>query len=209
MLRHKEHQPVLVTLLPQIDEAQLPQSIEALQDRIERAEREAENKLTLFREGLREWAADWVRQTAKAVAVHQTEHTLRLGRRGVQRLKARIAELLAQLPARVEQELTPEILLTDELSSGQVALVIDRRFEKVLRRLLGALMPLLARAGYSKDRHWLDEQGEGRLELPPDLRSLLDELVAALAEAKVCEAKIRYFDRQLQQRAAERLWEGV
>ncbi|RME76675.1 MAG: hypothetical protein D6776_00850 [Planctomycetota bacterium] len=199
---------MLVRLLPQIDEASLPADIEALERRRAEAERLAERKLELLREGLKAFAADWVRRTAKETAVAQSEHTLRLGRRGVARLKRRVEELAAELPAHVDGVLRPEDLDTGEASSGQVPLIIDRRFQRAIRSVLAELFPILARAGYQRSAHWFDAD-HGQLELPPDLRSLIDEIVEALAEAKVCEAKLRYFDRQSQARAAQRLWEGA
>jgi hypothetical protein len=206
-LKRSHPEPMLVTLMPQVDEASLPKSFEELEKRVSASERRAERKLELFREGLKAYAARWAQDTAKQVAVSQNEHTLRMGRRGVHTLKQRIEELATTFPRRIDREFTHEYLQTGDVSSGQVPLLIDRKFQHGIRSLLGELFPLISRAGYQRDRHWFDADS-GSLELPADLRMLLDEMVEALAETKVCQAKMRYFDQQSRKQAAERLWDG-
>jgi nucleoid-associated protein YgaU len=194
-----------------------PATIDGLARRLADLEAQARRDLGTFRAALREFAGPWFRETAKRVAVSQAQATMALGRERIAATKRAIEERIQGLEAAIAKEFTPErYTATNGASSGQVAPLIERRFETGIRRVLSTLFPVLEAAGYARDEHWLEveppqEPPRGRyrtpLELPPDIRDLIGKIVEALTEERVVEAKIEYFGKQREKETAARLWE--
>jgi hypothetical protein len=190
--------------------------VERLGARICELKAATERQAALFREALREFATHWLREAAKKVAVSQHAVTLGLGETRIAALKREIEERVRGLEDVIAREFAPARALdTQAASSGQVAALIHRRFEEGVRRVLAVLGPLLEKAGYARDEHWVEaEPAEGgrprfagALDLPPDLRELMEKIAEAITEQKVAEAKIAYYDKQSEKELAAELWE--
>jgi hypothetical protein len=187
-----------------------PERVEWLGRRICELKEATTRDLGVFRAALREFAAGWYRETAKRVAVGQSAVTLGLGRHRIHDLKAEIEARILGLEEAIDREFSVDSALeaARAASSGQVAPVIARRFEDGIRHVLAGLGATLEKYGYARDEHWLDGAHRRPLELPPDLRDRMDQIAEAIAEQKVAEAKIAYYDRQHDREIAADLWEN-
>ncbi len=172
--------------------------------------------LAVFREALKEFSGQWMREAAKRTAIAQNTRTLALGRGEIAKLKRAIEEHLGGLEPVIGEEFTLEKYGdAAPASSGQVSALVERRFERGIRTVLATLGPVLERAGYVRDEHWVDaEAPEGQrgrypyvLELPPDLSDLISKVAEAITDVKVAEAKIAYFDKQRDKELAAELWD--
>ena len=193
-----------------------PARIQALGAKITELTGRVDREIGTLREALTQWAQVWMRDVAKKVAIAQNAVTLGLGRPRIGQLKREIDERAAAVPAAVAREFTvARYADVTSASSGQVSAVIERRFEDGIRRILQPLGPVLERAGYHRDEHWVEvEPAEGQrtryphvLELPPDLHDLIGRIAEAITDQKVAEAKITYYDKQRDKEIAAELWE--
>jgi hypothetical protein len=157
-----------------------------------------------------------MRDAARRVAVSQSAVTLGLGRERIAGLKRAIEDRIAGLEAAIAREFVPERYATAEgASSGQVAPLLERRFEAGVRKVLATVYGTLEAHGYRREQPWLDGEADdatrGRLkahvELPPDLRDLIGRVIESVTEECVVEAKISYFERQHEKEIAAQLWE--
>lgn len=200
------------------EEAQpYPARIEDLGRRICELGQNTERELAAFRQELRDYAATWMRETARKVAVAQNAVTLSLGRAKIGALKRELDDRIVYLDDAIAKEFTIDRYAgVREASSGQVSAVIERRFEDGVRRILAQLGPILERAGYARDEHFVDvDAPEGQRTRHPlqlDLPSALEERISRIAEwiteQKVAEAKIAYYDKQRDKEIAAELWDN-
>ncbi len=189
----------------------------ALARRREELRAAARRDLDLFREALREFAAQWIRETARRIAISQPEVTIGLGRERIAALKREVEAAIKGLDREIAREFTPERYADAQgASSGQVPPLLERRFEGGIRRVLALLYPIMKAAGYAPDDRWIEAEPadparsryRAPLELSPDIRELIGRIVEAIAEERVVDAKLAYCDRQRQKEAAARLWES-
>ena len=115
----------------------------------------------------------------------------------------------------IDDEFTPQKTVdTRDVSSGQIASLLERRVDASLRRLLVGVNPIVEEAGYKHDHLFfdLDRGGTGllerRLDLPGDILNILRDIVDTLVELKADEAKIGVLDRKRARKLAEEMWEG-
>lgn len=119
--------------------------------------------LSEFRNALLEWLPQRIRDSAKEIAIAQTDVTLRLPKEKMAALKASIDDIIAALEVEIETEFTPlKIVDTREVSSGQIASLLDKRVDEGIRRLLFMLTPVLEKAGYKKTTSSSRRSGRGR-----------------------------------------------
>lgn len=167
-----------------------------------------------FRDGVKEWLPQKVRDTAKEIAVAQTDVTLRMPKEKMAGLKRAIDEYVGSLDQAIEEEFTPQRTVdTRDVSSGQIASLLERRVDAAIRRLLVGLNPILEKAGYRKDHLFFEKERDGlgllerRVDLPGDLLNILRDVVDTLIELKADEAKIGVLDRKKARKLAEETWE--
>jgi len=172
--------------------------------------------LSEFRNALLEWLPQRIRDSAKEIAIAQTDVTLRLPKEKMAALKASIDDIIAALEVEIETEFTPlKIVDTREVSSGQIASLLDKRVDEGIRRLLFMLTPVLEKAGYKKDHLFFEKERAGtgllerRVELPGDLLNILRDIVDTLIELKTDEAKMGVLDRKKARKLAEDMWENT
>jgi len=194
------------------DAAKIPE----LEAQIQELEREADRSLALCRAAMVPFAETWMRDEAKAVAVQQDEHTVRLGRKGILEVKTAIHEHAEELRGPIEEEFTSErYARAADASSGQVRTLIARRFDLGFRRILATLYPLLERFGYKKDAQWGEPGTDSRpaypvsLDVPADIRDHIRRIIDALTQGKVCEAKIAYYKKLRGKEIASEIWDSV
>lgn len=182
-----------------------PERVRGVEDHIATTRGAIRGGLEAFRAALHPFAADCLRDAAKRVAIAQNAHTLALGRGELSRLKGAIEEYAQDpLPRAIEQEFTVERYgEASGASSGQVATIIPRRFDDGIRKLLLGIGPILERFGFGKD-----DAALSALELPDDLKGLIAEVVDAITDIKVAEAKLQCFERQREKELAAELWES-
>ncbi|MFC1706474.1 hypothetical protein ACFL59_06565 [Planctomycetota bacterium] len=199
-------------------EPSTPQRITELEARIRMLTERIRATVWFFREALQSYAAEWMRKTAKAVAVSQYEHTLKIGRGKLHDAKERVEKHLQTLADRITEEFTiEEYGDAPDVSSGQVNAVISRRFEGGIRSLLATLTPILTKSGYRRDEH-LVEGGPTAgnragfpvvLDLPPDILEQIQKVADSITEIKIAESKILYFERHREKEVAADLWDDV
>ncbi len=180
-------------------------------------DRDIEADLVLFRAGLAEFAAGWMREHARRIAVSQNQVTLKLGRKRVAELKGQIDDHIRIVPDLIESEFTLERYGQGiQGSSGQVSAVVARQFEQGVRRVLATVYPVLEDSGYARDEHFLDDEPAGAsprprfappFELPPDLDDLVQRIADRVTDRKVVEAKIAAHEVQSHKVQAARLWD--
>lgn len=202
---------------PGAGDVPFPAKVRELEAEIRELKARIVTGIAIFREALKEWSGQWMRENAKRVAISQNGRTLALGRGEIARLKRDIDAHIHTLEGPIDEEFTLERYGdAGSASSGQVHTVIERRFEAGIRKVLATLGPVLVRAGYAHDDHFVEseppEPGRTRyphsLELPPDLRDHISKVSDAITDVKVTEAKIGYLDKQRDKQLAAELWEN-
>ncbi len=194
-------------------------------------DRTIEDALGAFRRAVVEYAAGWLRETAKKVAVSQNDVTLQLGRDGIVKTKQRIDDLVKTLPNEAAKEFTLERFGsgTFAASSGQVSVLVERRFDEAIRRLLAPIGAVMEAAGYQKTGPLLVDVGEASLagaaslgaakprpgarppvaplELTPPLAAQVAKVAEAVTDAKVCDAKVGALELEFEKDKAADLWD--
>src|SRR5207244_12662619 len=101
------------------------------------------SRLAIFREALKEFASQWMRDAAKKTAIAQNTHTLTLGRGDLGKLKRAIEDHAAALDGPIAEEFTFEKYGdAASASSGQVSAFVERKFEVGIRKVLATLNPI-------------------------------------------------------------------
>jgi hypothetical protein len=208
--------------LPRLKDAQrnpnlLPQHIRALTERIREDRAGIITKLSILREGLKEFFPLWLRERARLVAVAQEDHTIRMGRDGIGKMKRMVEDHIKTFADAIDEEFSVENYGDADCSSGQVAGVMKRRFEHGMRTILSDANRIFRAAGYKKDDTFLEpelpdptgDRPSAPLELPPDIEDLIQEIDDRIVDIKVLEAKIIYFDREREKVIAAELWDDV
>jgi hypothetical protein len=170
-----------------------------------------------LREALKEWLPQKVRDVAKEIAVAQTDVTLALAKEKMTALKRAIDEYCSGCGPSIDDEFTV-LRFADvrDVSSGQIAALLERRIDAGLRRLLAGLNPILQKHGYRKD-HLFFEGADVRVpglldrrpEVPADVLNLLRDIAETLIELKSDEAKVAVLDRRRARKLAEEMWENA